>query len=63
MNHAAAIELQCAWRVYTAKCVLHALKLADFLRAADRNDYDRMLEIWCGEEVRSAPSFFALDSS
>jgi len=51
MNHAAAIELQCGWRVYASKCVLHAIKVADFLKAADNNNYDRMLENWCGEET------------
>lgn len=51
INNHNAIEIQCAWRVFVAKNVLHALKVADFLKAADENNYDRMLENWCGEET------------
>ena len=53
LNNHNAIEIQCAWRVFVAKNVLHALKVADFLKAADENNYDRMLENWCGEETAS----------
>ena len=51
INNHNAVELQCAWRIYVAKNVLHGLKVADFLRAADNDNYDRMLENWCGEET------------
>jgi len=41
MNFWAATEVERCWRGYKARRKLHHLKVADFLRAADNNNYDR----------------------